>query len=173
MSPLAFLASTLALSLAAFVAHRVIRHRRRKLLRRMAGEWRMRYSAPDLFHITQRIAPGFPVPEATDLRALDVVYGTHGDRHRYLFTAEYNLGRADRHKRTARAGTYCEPLDPAKGSPPTPLVLAPPELGLLEQYAWLHARHCAPTETPAAAAAPPGSSPAAVGSSPDRSPHPT
>jgi hypothetical protein len=131
------------------------------------------HSAPDLFHITQRIAPGFPVEGATDLRVLDVIYGTHGDRHRYLFTAEYNLGRADRHKRTARAGTYCEPLDPARGSPSTPLVLAPSELELLEQYAWLHDRHCPATETPAAAAAPPGSPPEAAGPSPGRSPRPT
>jgi hypothetical protein len=172
MSPLAFLASTVALSLAAFLAHRVIRHRRRTLLRRMAAEWRMRYSAPDLFHITQRIAGGFPVADATDLRVLDVIYGTHGDRHRYVFTAEYNLGRVDRHKRTARAGTYCEPRDPARGGPPTPLTLAPSELELLEQYAWLHERHCA-TEIPAASATPPGSPPAAAGSSPDRSPRPT
>jgi hypothetical protein len=168
MTPLVFLASTLALSLVAFVVHRVLRHRRRKLLRRMAAQWRMRYSAPDLFHITERIANDFPVAEATDLRVLDVIYGTGGGRHRYLFTAEYNLGRADRHKRTASAGTYCEPLDPAKGSPPTPLVLAPSELELLEQYAWLHERHCTPTESPEAAGGLPGSPPAGAVSSPGR-----
>ena len=33
----------------------------------------------------RRIANGFPIPEATDLRVLDVIYGTRGDRHRYLF----------------------------------------------------------------------------------------
>jgi hypothetical protein len=134
MSPVSFLALLAAITAAAWAAGAGLRHRRRNALRRLAAEWQMRYVQEDLFNLAGRIAPAFPIPDVSDVRVVDLIYGSQQDRHRYVFTAEYTLGREDRYRRDCRAATFCEPKEPGAGQCSTPLVMAPGELPIVDQY---------------------------------------
>ena len=141
LPPLLLLGSLLAITAIAWIVHKFLRHRIKKRLRRFANDWKMRYAERDLFHLAPRIAAIVPVPGAADLRVIDVIYGSHGDTHRYLFTAEYTRGVVGRHEREQRVMTFAEPKEPTPENPPTPLVCAPPELPIADQYVHLH-EHC-------------------------------
>jgi hypothetical protein len=132
-SPAVFFFSLLCVTAAVWTLHRVMRHSHKKKLRELAGQWGMQYAQADLFNLAARVAAEFPIPGVADLMIRDMIYATQGDRHRYVFTAEYTLGVIDRHHRSARAVTFCDPRD-SGGQCATPLILAPEELPLLEQY---------------------------------------
>jgi hypothetical protein len=136
-TPLIFLASLLALTALAALAHRLLRRRHRKRLRRLAADCGMQYVPLDLFDLPRRIGRAFPVPGAADLHVQDVIYATHGQRHRYVFTAEYTVGVTDQHHRVAQVMTFCEPVEGASPSNRSPLAAAPQYLSLLEQYQYL------------------------------------
>jgi hypothetical protein len=138
VQPLLVLASLLTLTALALLIHKLLRHRIKRRLRHLANDWKMRYVESDLFHLAPRIATIIPVPGAADLRVIDVIYGSQGDTHRYLFTAEYTRGVVGRHEREQRVMTFAEPKEPTPANPPTPLVCAPPDLSIAEQY--LHLR---------------------------------
>jgi hypothetical protein len=138
LPPLLLLGSLLALTALALLLHKLLRHGTKRRLRRLANDWTMRYVERDLFHLAPRIATIIPVPGAADVRVLDVIYGSQGEMHRYLFTAEYTRGVVERHEREQRVMTFAEPKEPTRENPPTPLVCAPPELPIAEQYLHLH-----------------------------------
>jgi hypothetical protein len=140
LPPLLLLSTLLALTALALVVHKFLRHRIKRRLRRMAGDWKMRYVERDLFHLAPRIATIIPVPGAADLRVIDVIYGSEGETHRYLFTAEYTRGVVGRHEREQRVMTFAEPKEPTRENPPTPLVCAPQDVPIVEQYRHLHAK---------------------------------
>lgn len=138
LPPLLLLSSLLALTALALVVHKILRHGIKRRLRKFAGEWRMGYAERDLFQLAPRIATIIPVPGAADLRVIDVIYGSKGEQHRYLFTAEYTRGVVGRHEREQRVMTFAEPKEPTRDNPPTPLVCAPQDLPIAEQYRHLH-----------------------------------
>jgi hypothetical protein len=138
--PLEFLALMVAASGLAWGIYLVHRARRRQLLRRLANGWAMRYAEADLFNLRDRIVGNLPVPEATQLRVLDLIYATVGDRHRYLFTAEYTCGRSDQYRRQQRVITFCDPRESSLPCIPSTMLAAPEELPVLEQYRHLKAQ---------------------------------
>ncbi len=123
----------LCITAGVWTIHRVMRHGHRKRLRELAGKWGMQYAQADLFNLAARVAGEFPISGVADLKIVDMIYATQGDRHRYVFTAEFTLGVIERHRREARAVTFCDPRD-SGGQCATPLILGPEELPLIEQY---------------------------------------
>jgi len=132
-SPSVFFISLLCVTAVVWTLHRVMRHAHKKQLRALASQWGMQYAQADLFNLAARVAGQFPIPGVADLLVRDMIYATQGDRHRYVFTAEYTLGVIDRQRREERAVTFCDPRD-SGGQCATPLILAPEELPLIEQY---------------------------------------
>jgi hypothetical protein len=110
------------------------RHRRRRLLRRLAAEWHMTYSPRDRWRLSDKVAGRFPVPGAADVHVSDLIYG--GDKHvcRYVFIAEFTIGVVRTKRRRVRVGTYTEPRERAGAADTGPFILAPDNLPLLEQY---------------------------------------
>ena len=132
-SPSVFFISLLCVTAVVWTLHRVMRHAHKKQLRALASQWGMQYAQADLFNLAARVAGQFPIPSVADLLVRDMIYATQGDRHRYVFTAEYTLGVIDGQRREERAVTFCDPRE-AGGQCATPLILAPEELPLIEQY---------------------------------------
>lgn len=110
------------------------RRRRKRALRRLAAQWRMTYSSRDRLRITSRVADRLPIPGAADVHVADVIYGTQGARYRYIFTTEYTLGAVGGKRRQVRVAAFSESRDRKCAEPPEPVMLAPEELPLLEQY---------------------------------------
>ena len=137
MLPLSFLAGMLTLTLVALVAHLVVRRRAGAHLRRLAARWKMQYAQTDRFQLTARVAERFPVPGASDLALIDLIYTQEADRYRYLFTVQYTEGVVRTKNRVARVGTLCEPRDRSISQRHYPLLLAPADLPWLLQYAHL------------------------------------
>lgn len=148
MIPLTFLTGVLLVTLGTFLGHLYLRSNASEALRRLAAQRGMHFVGNDLFQITPRVVERFPIPGASDLRVLDVVYLREGDRYRYVFTIEYTLGVVRTKHRLSRAATFCEPRDRAHPEDWSTLILAPPDLSLLDQYAHL----CAAADSTAAAA---------------------
>src|SRR5258706_111461 len=107
-SPSVFFISLLCVTAMVWTLHRVMRHAHKKKLRELAGQWGMQYAQADLFNLASRVASDFPIPGVADLLVRDMIYATQGDRHRYIFTAEYTLGVIDRHSREARQVAYAD-----------------------------------------------------------------
>jgi hypothetical protein len=96
------------------------------------------------------VAGRFPVPGAADVHVSDLIYG--GDKHvyRYVFVAEFTIGVVRTKRRRVRVGAYTEPRERGEAADAGPVILAPDNLPLLEQY-----RRLAPTDlTPEAREAP-------------------
>ncbi len=138
MPPVVFLLLIVGITLLVWAVNQIVVSRRQAAMRRLAAEWKMSYVPQDLFNLAGRIAASFPIPGAADLCVLDLIYGVQGDRHRYVFTAEYTLGVAASHRRAYRAMTVCEPRDP--GGSCMSLAAAPEDLPLLAQYIHLRAQ---------------------------------
>jgi hypothetical protein len=109
--------------------------RRRRILRRLAGEWRMTYSRSDSLVLTPKVAARFPIPGAADLRVTDVIYGTEHDRYRYVFLAEFTTGTVRTRRRQRRVATFTEPRDrQQRPQSAAPVTLAPEGGTILEQF---------------------------------------
>jgi hypothetical protein len=139
MTPLDVLAFTICATAVAVAVESVAARRRRKILRKLAAEWRMTYSRFDSLRLTPKVARSFPIPGAANLLVTDVIYGIEHERYRYVFRAEFTLGTVRSKKRLARVATFSEPRDRHKPQGTAPVVLAPDEGSLVEQY-----RHLAP-----------------------------
>ena len=137
MTPIRLLTLVLALTVLAWTTHQILRQLRRRQLRRLAVQWRMGYAERDLFNLAARITSQLPVPAAADLRVLDLLYASEGNHHRYVFTVEYTRGIISSHRRECRVMTFCEPRDTAARCP-SPLLPAPEQLPILDQYRHLH-----------------------------------
>jgi hypothetical protein len=139
-----FLAAVLAFTLAAYFTDLMLRQRTARLLRHLAEQRRVRYCGADRFQITQRVVADFPIPGASDLRVLDLLYYAQGEQYRYIFTVEYTLGVVRTKRRLRRCASLGEPRDRASGNGWSPLVLAPDDRPLLEQYRYLCPAAAAP-----------------------------
>ena len=146
------LALTCGITAAAYAVELIARRRWRRALRRLAAEWKMNFGRADTLRLTEKVARHFPVPGAARLHVSNVIYGTDRldpDLYRYVFTVEYTVGVVRTKRRLVRVGSFAEPRarDRAAGRAhhaTAPVVLAPGNLSLIQQY-----RHLAP-----AAAAP-------------------
>lgn len=134
VTPANFLEALLALTAAVALIERISRHRRRRELRRLAAQWKMTYSPRDLLRIASRIASRFPVPGAADVRVVDLIYGTKAGEYRYIFTAEYTTGVLGGKRRQVRAASFSEPRGRDHLESPPPVLLAPCDISLAEQY---------------------------------------
>jgi hypothetical protein len=143
MTPLDVLAFTVCATAAAVAAESIAARRRRKVLRRLAAEWRMTYSRVDSLRLTPKVARSFPIPGAANLRVTDVIYGIDHERYRYVFRAEFTTGTVRTKKRIARVGTFSEPRDRHRTGGMATVALAPDDGPLVDQY-----RHLAPAMTP-------------------------
>jgi hypothetical protein len=157
MTPLDVLAFSVCATALAVAGQAIASRRRRKVLRRLAADWRMTYSRFDSLRLTPKVARAFPVPGAANLLVTDVIYGIEHERYRYVFRVEYTIGTVRRRKRLAGVATFSEPRDRQRPQGAAPVVLAPEQGTLVEQY-----RHLAPSlaaraaraAAPAEAAAP-------------------
>jgi len=140
MLPVAFLALLLALTLAAWVIDGARRRRRSCILRARAAAWGMQFVPEDRFGLVARVAAVFPVPGIANLRVRDVMYLVEGDRHRFLFTAEYTQGVLRHQDRIRRAVAFCEPAARNAADTPACVALAGRDLPLAEQYQALRDR---------------------------------
>jgi hypothetical protein len=137
MLPLTFLSAMLCLCALAVLVNMLVRRQLGQALKRLGGEWGMRYTETDVFGLAPRVAQRFPVPGASDLRVVDLLYRIEGDRHRYLFTTEYTQGVIRTKHRLRCVVTFTEPRDPIgaeAAASSSALVLAAEELPLVEQY---------------------------------------
>ena len=134
MLPLTFLAGMLTLTLVAFVAQLAIRRGLGAQLRRLAGQSRMQYSDVDRFELTARVVERFPVPGASNIALIDVIYTQEADRYRYIFTVQYTEGVIRTKGCVSRVGTLCEPRERGSDDDDYRLTLAPADLPWLAQY---------------------------------------
>lgn len=140
MTPFDVLAFAISATALAVAAESAAARRRRKVLRQLAANWRMTYSRFDSLRLTPKVARSFPIPGAANLLVTDVIYGIEHERYRYVFRAEFTVGTVRTKKRLARVATFSEPRDRLKPQGAAPVVLAPDQGSLLEQY-----RHLAPS----------------------------
>ncbi|MDB5291083.1 MAG: hypothetical protein JWL69_2324 [Phycisphaerales bacterium] len=157
MTPAGLLSLTILLIGAAALSERVLAQLHRGRLRRMAADWRMRYSPNDRFRLTPRITGNFPIPGAAKIKVVDLIYGIESDLYRYVFTAEYTAGIVRGKHRVQRACSFSEPRDRVHASTDPQITLAPSGLPLLEQYRRLcpqAARTPNPSPEPADSSAP-------------------
>jgi hypothetical protein len=157
MTPLAFLAATLGITIGAWVTHGFLRRRSTTELRDLAHRYQAHYAATDRFGILPHVLERFPIPGAANLAVFDVLYGQDHDRYRYIFTIEFTLGVILQKRRLRRAGLLSETRESRGGEGWSNLTLAPEEFSLLKQYEALHLQSIAPriTTPPASAAANP------------------
>src|SRR4029434_5757501 len=129
MRALIFFAVMVGLTGATWLFQRARQRQQKRELKDLAAEWGVRFTPGDPFHLAERLVRDFPIPGAADLRVLDVIYATQGDRHRYVFTVEYTRGVVEHHRREARAMTFCEPREGAvsAGAHGCPNLIAGPE----------------------------------------------
>jgi hypothetical protein len=149
MTPLDVLAFSVGATAVAVAAESIAARRRRRALRKLAADWRMTYARFDSLRLTPKVARSFPIPGAANLLVTDVIYGIEQERYRYVFRAEFTVGTVRRKKRLARVATFSEPRDRQRPQGSAPVVLAPDEGGLIDQY-----RHLAPALAARAAKAP-------------------
>ena len=123
----------LGLTLTVLLVESFRESRQAEAVRRLAGQWGMGFGRRDTLNLTARVARSFPVPGAAALRVYHIVYGTEGDRYRYIFTAQYTLGVTGPKLRHTRVATFVEPRDRRGEGEPT-YTLADEGLPILEQY---------------------------------------
>jgi len=134
ISPALMLGILVALTGLAALLESLSRRRKKRALRRIAGEWGMTYSARDRLRITSKVAAGLPVPGAADVYVLDVIYGALDGQYRYVFTVEYTSGAVRGKRRSVRVAAFSEPRDGRGPDTVTPILLAPDGPSLVEQY---------------------------------------
>jgi len=92
----------------------------------------MNYCADDRFHLTDRLAAQLPVPGAADVDLSDIIYGSEGDGHRFLLTAEYTTGVVQAKKRRRQVCLVMENASSVK------LIALAGDGARLERYRQLH-----------------------------------
>jgi hypothetical protein len=135
MSPLAHLYSIVAITLGAYAISQYDRRRHGRVLKRVAAELELNYSANDPFGLASKIVDRFPVPGAARLEVSDLVYGLQGDRYRYIFTAHFTVGAVRAKKRTSRVTIYSErATSTPRQNAECELRVAPQTLSWADQY---------------------------------------
>lgn len=113
LTPWHILAIASLLLILTYVVDRGVTSRRRRRLRKLAAELRMRYSDIDRFRIAPRLALTLPISGAADVRVRDLMYrladdGTTG-AYLYVFTIEYAIGTIGGVSRRRVVGCVAEP----------------------------------------------------------------
>ncbi len=134
MTPAGLFTLTIAVTAASAAVDGLLQRRRSRMLRGLAAEWRLNYSAADPLHIASKVASHFPIPGAANLRVKDLIYGSERERYRYVFTAEFTAGVVRTKCRLTRVATFSEPRDRDDPDAMSPIILAPKSGTLLEQY---------------------------------------
>jgi hypothetical protein len=133
MSPTGLLGLSVSITGVAWLVERAGRRKRRTALRQLATEWGMKYNPVDQLRLTGAVARNFPIVGAARLNIVDLVYGSDDASYRYIFTCHFTTGVLQRKRRMVRAATFTEPRNRAQAPVPR-IVLAPPNLPLIEQY---------------------------------------
>ncbi len=107
-NPVVLLSVLVGVTVLAGVMEAVSQRRRRRGLRQLAASWNMTYSPTDRLRLLPRIAERFPVAGAADLEVSDVIYGSEGDRYRYVFTVRYTVGIIRGKRSLRRVAGFCE-----------------------------------------------------------------
>ena len=108
MSPLVYLISCLAVSVAAFWIDWVDDARLRSRLRAVAQRFGLHFFPGDRFNFAGDIARRFPVPGVADPEVNDLVYGRRDDRYFYVFRFDYTVGVTDRKQRRRAIVAFTE-----------------------------------------------------------------
>jgi hypothetical protein len=111
----------------------MVRGRRSRAVRALAGEFQMNYSAGDRFHLADRVAGVLPCPGAADVQVSDLLYGGDETSYRYVFTANYTTGVVLTKRRVGQVVRFIEPQQREDGGGGQ-LTAADREMGVLEQY---------------------------------------
>ena len=138
--PLLFLVLICCVTLAAAIVHVILRRTRIVRLRKLAHEWQMHYTPDDRFRLGPRVAERLGVPGAAGVAIEHVIYASEGDSYRYYFTATYTTGVLKRKSDHRCVCTAAEKKEREPSTQMTPLVIAPEELPLVEQYRHLRER---------------------------------
>jgi hypothetical protein len=134
MQPLLVLLSMLVMTAVAVAVDSYRRGKTHCELRQLAKERRMHFSPHDQLRLTSRVATHLPIPGAAYVRVIDLMYGSDGGRHRYVFTAEYTAGVVRSKKRIRRAAAFTEPRQRTDMDLFCDIKLGAAELSLIEQY---------------------------------------
>jgi hypothetical protein len=132
MPPIDLFIGLLLLTVAAVVIHRLWHRREQAIYRQLAVEHRMHYSPRDPLRLTPRVAAQLPLPGASAVRVIDLLYRTDDQNHFYVFTAEYTIGVAGPKHRIRRAAAFTE--SKSAGAASNPIRLGPEEKSLVDQY---------------------------------------
>ncbi len=102
----------------------------------------MTYSPSDRLRLLARIAERFPVAGAADMEVSDVIYGSDGDRYRYVFTVRYTVGVIRGKRSLQRVAAFSEARGKRAVVPEQPgsITMADDQLPLFEQYRSLDPR---------------------------------
>jgi hypothetical protein len=135
-NPGALLSVLVAVTILAVFMEAMSRRRRRRSLRQLAGTWGMTYSPTDRLRLLERIAERFPVAGAADLEVSDVIYGSDGERYRYVFTVRYTVGviRGKRSLRRVAAFSEARQRRTVLSGEAGQMSMADEQLSLVEQY---------------------------------------
>ncbi len=144
MSPILLLLVLAAVTVAAVAVSALRQKGRSAKLAALAANWGMRFTAEDRFQLAPRVASGFPTAGAADVLVRDLIYRQEDAGFRYLFTVEYTLGVLRTKRRRKGAGMVVE--TGVAGEAFSVVTLAPAELPLAEQYAWLWRTYCGGSE---------------------------
>ena len=135
------LAVLVSVTVLAVVIESTSARRRRRSLRQLASAWGMTYSPTDRLRLLTRIAERFPVAGAADLEVGDVIYGSEGDRYRYVFTVRYTVGVIRGKRSLRRVAAFSEARGKHTILPPDPAItMANEQLPLIDQYRSLDPR---------------------------------
>jgi hypothetical protein len=132
MPPIDLLCALLLLTAAAGIIHRQRNRRHEAVFRDLAVENHMHYSPRDSLRLTPRVATLIPLPGASAVKVVDLLYRTDEQLHHYVFTAEYTVGVTGPKHRIRRAAAFTESKTTADSI--SPIRLAPEQSSLLEQY---------------------------------------
>ncbi len=132
MPPIDLLCGLLLLTAVAVVINRYRRRREETVYRKLAVDHHMHYSARDSLRLTPRVATFIPLPGASAVRVIDLLYRTDDQLHYYVFTAEYTLGVTGPKHRIRQAAAFTDSKSAADVN--SPIRLGAIELPLIEQY---------------------------------------
>ncbi len=132
MPPIDLLCGLLLLTAGAAVFYRQWHRREQAIYQQLAAEHQMHYSPRDPLRLTPRVAAQIPLPGASAVRVVDLLYRTDDRFHYYVFTAEYTVGVAGPKHRVRRAAAFTE--SKSTSAAPSTIRMARPEISLIEQY---------------------------------------
>jgi len=133
MSPLFFFFACVIVTAGAMGAYAITDARRRLRLRELARTCDMHFAAADRFNQAAAVASRFPAIAPADPAISDVLYCRRSERYWYVFRFDYTIGVTGPKLRRKAVVAFTESCDGAEGNP-TPLLIAPPDVDLADQY---------------------------------------